>query len=310
MLAGRARLHCGGAIMSTISFEQIHNIAGNNFGIIDSPCPLCSHLRKSAKQRLKVFRVYRDAPDFARFHCVHCEAKGWVSDRANDTTEKPSTADVERIRADIAAREAEHVLARRLKAVTLWRRGEPAPNTPVESYLRWRGYHGTIQATIRFVPASRGYTPAMIAAFGIAQEIEPGVLTIHDQDVVGVHITALQSDGLGKAGTERDKIMIGKCIGSPIVLAPPNDGLGLAIVEGIEDGLSVHEATGLGAWAAGSASRMPALASVIPSYVDCITVIADADDAGMSNAQKLSDALAQRRCDVRLIAPSSDRRAP
>jgi hypothetical protein len=296
--------------VTAISFEQILDIIGNRFGVVDSPCPLCSHLRKPAKQRLRVFRVYRDAPDFARFHCVHCEARGWASvARANDTTEKRlSPADVEKIRADIAGREAEHLLARRLKALGLWRRGKPVPNTPVESYLRWRKYRGIIQATIRFLPASQGYAPAMIAAFGVAHEIDPGILGIHDQDVVGVHITALRSDGLGKAGTDRDKIMVGKSTGTPIVLAPPNDGLGLAITEGIEDGLSVHEATGLGAWAAGSASRMPALAEVVPDYIECVTIVADADNAGTTNAQKLADALAQHQFEVRVIVPQ-DRRA-
>jgi hypothetical protein len=286
------------------SFEQILEITGDRFGVIDSPCPLCSHQRKSAKQRLKVFRVYRDAPDFARFHCVHCEAKGWVSDRTNNTTEQhPSRGDLEKIRADIVTRDAQHVRARRLKALGLWRRGKAVPNTPAESYLRWREYRGIIQATIRFLLASRGYAPAMIAAFGIPREIEPGVLGIHDQDVVGVHITALRSDGLGKAGTDRDKIMIGKSIGTPIVLAPPNDGLGLAICEGIEDGLSIFESTGLGVWAAGSASRLPALADAIPVHIDAVTVVADDDDAGRTNAQKLADALAHRQCDVRVIVP-------
>ena len=48
--------------------------------------------------------------------------------------------------------------------------------------------------------------------------------------------------------------MIGRSSGSPIVLAPANDLLGLVISEGIEDALSLHEASGCGAWAAGSAS--------------------------------------------------------
>ena len=82
-----------------------------------------------------------------------------------------------------------------------------------------------------------------------------------------------------------------------------------AITEGIEDGLSVHEATGLGAWAAGSASRMPAMAEAVPNYIECVTVIADADEAGTTNAKKLSEALESHDCDIRLIAPSNDRRA-
>jgi hypothetical protein len=294
-----------------ITFDQILDITHDRYGVVDSVCPLCSHLRKPAKQRLKVLRVYRDAPDFARFHCAHCEAKGWVSDRVDATTAKRlPAAEIEKIKADINARELEHELARRLKALGLWRRGEPVPNTPVERYLTLaRGYRGRIPATIRFLPTSRGFAPAMIAAIGLADEVEPGVVAISDQAIRGVHITSLKSDGLAKAGTDRDKIMIGKSIGSPIVLAPPNDGLGLAITEGIEDAFSVHEATGLGAWAVGSASRMPALAGAVPDYIECVTIVADADDAGRTNARKLADALAPRGCDVRLITPSKDRRA-
>jgi hypothetical protein len=296
---------------AAISFEQILDITGDRFGVVDSPCPLCSHLRKPVKQRLKVFRVYRDAPDFARFHCAHCEAKGWASGNNNATTAKRLSSDeIEKTKSDIAVREAEHELARRLKALGLWRRGKPVPNTPVERYLRLaRGYRGVIPGTIRFLPASQGFAPAMIAAIGIANEIEPGILSISDHAIRGVHITSLLSDGSAKAGADRDKITIGKSIGSPIVLAPPNDGLGLAITEGIEDALSVHEATGLGAWAAGSASRMPPLADVVPDYIECVTIVADADEVGKTNAKKLADALAQHSCEARLIVPSNDRRA-
>ena len=56
--------------------------------------------------------------------------------------------------------------------------------------------------------------------------------------------------------------MIGRSTGAPIVLAPLTDALGLAITEGIEDALSVHEATGLGVWAAGSASASSTSATI------------------------------------------------
>ena len=54
--------------------------------------------------------------------------------------------------------------------------------------------------------------------------------------------------------------MIGACKGMPIVVAPPNDGLALSICEGIETALTAHQVWGVGAWAAGSAGFMPALA--------------------------------------------------
>ena len=81
--------------------------------------------------------------------------------------------------------------------------------------------------------------------------------------VVGVHITRLTPDG-GKAPIDPAKIMLGPMSGLPIVLAPGNDGLGLAITEGIEDGLSVFEETGLGVWAAGSAGNMPKIVAALP----------------------------------------------
>ena len=71
------------------------------------------------------------------------------------------------------------------------------------------------------------------------------------------------------------------------MVAPPNDLLGLAISEGVEDALSVHEATGLGAWASGGATRMPALANSVPGYVECITTIGDDDDTGRRHAAEL-----------------------
>ena len=73
-----------------------------------------------------------------------------------------------------------------------------------------------------------------------------------------------------------------------------NDLLGLAICEGIEDALSIHEATGLGAWATGTASRLPAVADAVPDYTDCVTIFADADKAGQENAAKLAARLNAR----------------
>ena len=95
-------------------------------------------------------------------------------------------------------------------------------------------------ATIRFLPARDDYPPAMITAFGFAQEPEPGVLEIEDSAVRAVHLTKLKPDGSGKADVPNPKIMIGSAPGVPLVLAPCNDLLGLFIAEGIEDALTAH----------------------------------------------------------------------
>ena len=97
---------------------------------------------------------------------------------------------------------------------------------------------------------------------------------------------------------------VGSPCGRPIVLAPPNDLLGLAITEGIEDALSAHEATGLGAWAAGSAPLMLALANAVPGYIEAVTIYAH-DDSGKPYALELAEALDVRGIEVRVegLAP-------
>lgn len=97
---------------------------------------------------------------------------------------------------------------------------------------------------------------------------------------------------------DRDKIMVGPSKGFPIMLAPPNDGQGLIISEGIENGLSAHEATGLGLWVAGSAGRLGSLAAAIPSFVECVTIVADDDPSGRKGARALTYALSERDIEV------------
>jgi hypothetical protein len=73
-----------------------------------------------------------------------------------------------------------------------------------------------------------------------------------------------------------------------------NDLLAISVHEGIEDALSAHDATGLGAWASGGASFLPHLADAIPAYVETITVVAHRDEAGRIGARELARRLAAR----------------
>ena len=61
-----------------------------------------------------------------------------------------------------------------------------------------------------------------------------------------------------------EKKVLGAVKGSPLALVPPRDGLGFHIGEGIETVLSGHYATGLGAWAAGSATFLPRPLTLFP----------------------------------------------
>jgi Toprim domain len=143
----------------------------------------------------------------------------------------------------------------------------------------------------------------MIAAFGMTVEPEPGILAPPNL-VTGVHLTRLTGDG-DKApnASGKAKIMLGTCKGAPIVISPPNDLLGMAVTEGIEDGLSVYQTTGLGVWAAGAAGFMPTLAPLIPDYIEAITVYAHDDAAGQHNAREFAKEIKRRlgSVEVRMV---------
>jgi hypothetical protein len=204
-----------------------------------------------------------------------------------------------RAKAEAEARECVARAERLEKARWLWAQRRPIAGMPAEHYLReGRGYYGLIPPTLAYLPSRGDYPQAMIAAFGLPTEPEPGVLALADSAARGVHITRLAPDGADRERGEGAQIMVGRSAGSPIVLAPLNDLLDLAITEGIEDGLSVFAGTGLGVWVAGGASRMPALADAIPDYTDCVTVYAHGDDAGQDGARKLAAAIKQRNIEV------------
>jgi hypothetical protein len=185
------------------------------------------------------------------------------------------------------------------KASYLWSRRKRITGSVAERYLREaRGIICALPPTLAFLPPlKRGHKSAMIAAFGLVDELEPGLLG-KPRDVNAVHLTLLKPDGSGKAETEPDKLIIGSPCGMPIVLAPPNDLLGMAVTEGIEDALTAHAALGLGAWAAGSAGMLPKLADAVPSYIEAVTVFAHPDKAGTDGARKLAAALRKRRTEV------------
>jgi CHC2 zinc finger len=141
------------------------------------------------------------------------------------------------------------------KAAWLWSRREPiSESCPAGLYLRrTRRYHGPIPSTLAYLPPNSKYPPAMIAAFGFCEEIEPGVID-PPAFVTGIHLTRLTPEGEKIAG-DKPKIMLGPSAGLPVVLAPANDLLAIDITEGLETGLSVLEWRGAGVWVAGSAGR-------------------------------------------------------
>jgi hypothetical protein len=267
-------------------------------------CPQCSHKRRQAHQKLKCLGVTVDEKG-VQFGCNHCDWTGGEFYRENGTSRSAgSVVDTAAIAEEAKRRKQDEAQERLAIALGLWRRRLPIHGTAAEAYLRnVRGYSGRLPPTLGFLPGTEVHPPAMIAAFGMTRETLPGELVIDDAAVRGVHLTKLKPDGSGKAGTDNDKIMIGGSVGFPIVLAPINDGLGLAIAEGIEDALSLHQATGLGVWAAGSANRLPALADRIPSYVEVVSIAADDDDVGLKYADQLGQIILRTR-ECRILVAS------
>ncbi len=300
---------------AALSFDQLKALAPR-FGVTDAACPLCSGQVSVQGARRKVLRVWRERDEFAGFACARCGEKGWARDRASSRSQKDrlSPERLAAIRREAAEREertAAEWAGSLHRARWLWSLRRAIENSPAEKYLRkGRGYQGPLPATLAYLPAGGEHDHALIAAFGIAYEPEdedfekppPPPLAITDDAVVGVHITRLNADGSGKAEQTSDnankKIHGRGSVGFPICIAPPNDLLGLAVTEGIEEALSVHQATGLGAWAAGCAARMPALARAVPSYIECVTVCADPEPTGQKNARALAEALTERGIEI------------
>jgi hypothetical protein len=285
--------------LAVLDLPAIDEVTGGHLGHHDVACPLCGpSCRSPINQRRRVLRIWRLDPAFASFHCARCGEQGFVRNRASPW---PDRAALEESRREAADRERLSKVERLSRARWLWSKRVPIAGTIAESYLRMaRGYGGLLPDTLGFLAGRGKHGPAMIAAFGIPEEPEPAVLAISETDVTGVHITRLAPDGSGKAGTSADKIMLGSSSGWPIVIAAPNNLLGLAITEGIEDGLSVHEATGLGVWAAGCASRLRSLAYSIPVWVEAVTIVADHDPDGLRHARSSAAVLAGTNIEVRL----------
>ena len=177
----------------------------------------------------------------------------------------------------------------------IWRETWPAEDSPVQAYLKGRGYDGMIPPVLRFHPrlfhASRTYHPAMVAA----------VTLWPSKTISGVHRTYLTADGSGKASLSPNKMMLGPIKGRAVRLSSP--GPKLILSEGIETALSCFCATNTPTWSCLSASGM--MDVVVPSLkiTQEIIICADGDAAGQKAADKLAERLHKAGYGVR-IAPS------
>jgi Toprim domain len=270
----------------------------------DVACPLCASGCKTPSNRhRKVLRIWNHDDGFATFKCQRCAESGYAHD-GNRSSKKTDPIDeiVAAFKPNVVVpfKQSEPDTSKTDMARVLWRRSMPARGTIVETYLRKRECYVDSQ-TVHFLPARGERPPGLIVPFGIPTEPEPGVLDISTANIFGVQITKLKPDGSGKAELEPNKITLGRCVGYPIVLVPPSDSMALTIAEGVEDALSIHLASGRGAWAAGGAGRMPDLADKVPDYVQSVTILVDDNDAGRRGSNGLARRLHARGIEVSLL---------
>lgn len=127
--------------------------------------------------------------------------------------------------------------------------------------------------------------------------------------LVALHRTYLALDGRGKAPVRFPKkltqpVFDGATKGAAIRLYPLGEGEELALAEGIETALAVHEASGLPAWATVSAIGMERVE--VPKKVRRVLIAADHDQRGLESARILAKRLLLAGFRVSLASPSHE----
>jgi hypothetical protein len=264
-------------------------------GTIYTPCPECSAHRRKKHARCLSITVQADR---AVFCCHHCEARGVVWRDGGSSLSRGEWA--KRQRAAETAVQAD--VERRVKAARqIWSRAIPAPDTPVQTYLRSRGFElNDIPPTLRYArlrhPGTGETYDIMVAAVGYG--LVPDA----------IHRTFLAPGGNGKARLPDDldaKMSLGPIRGLPIRLDATSDADAaagaLAVGEGIENALVPVQEFGVPAWSSISAGNMPLLH--IPDIYSLITILADHDPVGLSKAREAARLWVAAGHTVRLALP-------
>jgi hypothetical protein len=194
-------------------------------------------------------------------------------------------------------------------ALNIWEASTIAIDRVTESYLAGRNLgafdlrsghvirHHQV-CPFRLEDDSRVTLPTMISLYRDIVTNQP----------VGIHRTALKSDGSGKSdlpGLGSPKKMLGHVGDAAIKLSADSevtDGLGIA--EGIETALSVYCANWRPVWALGSAGAI-AKFPVLPG-VESLTIFADADAAGMKAAAECRARWRQAGREATILLPPID----
>jgi len=189
---------------------------------------------------------------------------------------------------------------------TLWRETSPAAGTLVETYLAGRGLHGPIPEAVRFHRRGQLAYPWNLEGGDVRTWPAMVCLIQHASGApCGLHVTALKSDGSGKADLRNgSRRMLGDVAGGAVRLAPIGADQVLAVAEGVETALAFRQLSGTPTWAALSAGGVGAFNP--PPGLKRLIVAADADDNGkcMTAARALAERARSRTEVVILPAPA------
>lgn len=179
------------------------------------------------------------------------------------------------------------------------------PTAPLEAHSRWQGWwdkatphHPLLRAYLR----ARGLSIEPPVTLRLALWGEQPVMLARvegPQGLLGMHLTLLKPDGSGRV--EKKLAAGSKPLGGAIRLYPLEPGQPLALTEGIETSLAVHQSTGWPVWACVSAGGLAAVE--LPTEAREVVICADNDPAGLEAARKLARRLLSEGRRVRLATP-------
>lgn len=246
-----------------LTLDELRDLTGGTIGITDVACPLCGPQARHQHNRIrKVMRVWDEGEDFVTYCCQRCGESGYARGNGGATAKKKTP----RPAPASAVAKPDDDKAELVRNLWMW--SSNAKGTLAETYLRSRRCWIESE-NIRYLNPRGRHGPTMIARFGEFTDT-----------LTGLHLTRLAQDGNGKAGTEKDKIMLGPSKGQPIIVHHNADRGELIIAEGIEDAASWALATGWSAWAAGSAGRVAAVLAKAGEFTKVFLSL-DFDSAGL-----------------------------
>ena len=219
------------------------------------------------------------------FHCFRCNWSGRAGDRrsASARVAHPSERSLP---------SSSHVDPAKL--VAIWARTQPMRGTLGETYLVHRHCAmPPVDSDVRYLPGTDRHPPSLCS---LVTDAVTG-------EAISLHFTRLRADGVGKAGTDRDKLLLkGHRKAGGVIRVWPNETvtLALGIAEGIETALSAaHAFTPV--WAtvdAGNMAKLPVL-----NGIETLVIFADNDSAGLSAARTCGNRWAAAGRVVRLVVP-------